>query len=298
MNRRIVILALFLICLSLAINAQNMNAVWVDGNVLVYLSNGARSVDIGDRLPIDSQVELESGALLELEFNGSRIFLSSEGRFLLRRLYSAASEGNSTGVLGGLSRRLQNLQAREENLRSSTATAGVRADRADESDLSWASGDVDQLFSEGLAAVANGDIDGAYFAFEEAYFSAPEQRLSEASYYLGYAAVLRGNLSEGRELYDEVSFSPEERELQRYFTVSNAELYIKAGEPEKAVEILGELIGDAEAPAIILQQAYYFRAMAYAAAGDRSRRNADLQRVTDINADRNLTAAAEELLWD
>jgi tetratricopeptide (TPR) repeat protein len=299
MNRRIIAFLLILCSATVALSAQELFVSFLDGEVEVI--EGTRSYEpfIGDVILLDAKIRLSEGASLELEGNGARVFLNSPGTFSVRRLFSAGAGQQSRGVLGSLSRRIGELNGSDEDLRENTSIAGVRAsDAATQDDIQWAGAELGDIYAEGFAALENGNVDEAYYAFEEAYFMASDSELAEAAYYLGYTAVLRGDLDEADELYAEVDLDSGDGDLYYLFQLSSADLHLKLGDYPGVISGLEELISTTALGPADIQLAHYYRAMAYAGLGDQRRRDADLRRVTEINANPQLTGVAEEILWN
>jgi tetratricopeptide (TPR) repeat protein len=294
--RKTIIIFVSLLLLSMSMFSQDVQISYLEGLVELIRGNQIYEAYIGDIISLDSQLRLLDGAQVELERDGSRVFLNTPGTFSIRRLFSADNQG-SQGVLGSLSRRISSLNSTDEETRGNSSTAGVRASEAVENTIEWAGTDMGDLFEEGFDALQMGQLDQAYYAFEEAYFLASDAELSEAAYYLGYTAILQGNLEEGAELYQEVSLEAEDGQLYYLFLLSSADLHLKLGDYTQVIQTVSAVFNSEVLNPADIQLAYYYRAMAYAGLGDLSSRDSDLRQVTEINANPQLTAVAEEILW-
>ncbi len=101
-------------------------------------------------------------------------------------------------------------------------------------------------------------------------------------------AFRKGEYEKAAELYDEISAR---RPLPRYYSALAASLDA-SGDPQGALEAADRAIKDDPKLGI----AYYNRASALAALGERARARGDLQKVFETDAGRNLRRAAAEAL--
>lgn len=289
------ILLLFSVLLPAGIFAQQSTLTWVEGPVQIIRGDNSGQAQIGDELNINAELVLGEGASVEIDADGTRILITAPGQYALRRFVGLSDSGH--GLLSSLARRVSVLNAPEGEQGNSDNVAGVRGNQTDSDEIEWAVGGTGDLFQEGFEQLSAGQVDQAYYSFEQAYFTAADADFPEAAFYLGYAAALRGDVQEARELYDEAAITPDQGGLFVLYTLSNADLLLKLNDYAAVIDRLQLLFDNDSINPEDLQLAHYYRAMAYASLGDMRSRNADLHRVTEINIDRQLTALAEEILW-
>lgn len=209
-------------------------------------------VEIGDELPANGLLVLNSNSMLEIETSVGRILLTRPGRYELGAILHGSTAG-ATRELGTMVRTRVRSLSLEPPFSRTSAAAGVRGTEAGSSETAstWASGElVSELIIEALAYRDAGQYQTALATLEDAAALGAEG--PEFTFYLGYLHYLNDNLSSAYQLL--TRFAPvRERHYYPTHVLTLAQLHYDGFAFSRAVELLQPLVerqlgqeGDAE----------------------------------------------------
>jgi tetratricopeptide (TPR) repeat protein len=294
------IIALFFLFLSgLALFGQDIVVAYVDGLFEVRVAGRWNELLIGDFVNEDDEIRLARGAYAELATTDTTVKLSRAGVFRVDELITLTNRNESAGLGGFLMNHVGRLSSQNKPP-NQTAAGGARASEAQNTpSTTWQGGaTTGALIQEGLQLLEAGEIEEAYYIFEEAWdFALTDQQYREALFYYGYASSLLGRTAQGIDLLSEVGPDPDSR-----FYVSHAlvlgQLLLESVAHEEAVELLNEVEADSRLTAQERQSAQLMLGLAYAGMGQTRNARESLVRARDLLPGNEAADAARTVLAD
>lgn len=268
MNKRIIFaLALLLFWVGVAA-AQDVLVEYVEGTVELRGSMGWTELYIGDMVPADATVRLRDGGLLELRSEGSTYLISRTGTYGLSSIIDTGERNTEAGI-GAVARRGLRRLVMEQDQRTTTSVAGVRADEAvDRSEVTWAGGEsVSELIEEGLTLLGEEALEDAYYVFYDAWEYAGTEDLPRTQFYLGYSAYLIGNRAEALGYLETPAPDPETAFYDDHL-LTLAQIMVESFDYAGAKELLDGYLQAGDPQGADLQTAYLLEGLAYEGEGD------------------------------
>jgi len=275
--------------------ALDFTVSYVEGSVEANTTGSWQSATVGTRLSGTDRVRLRSGDFLELSRDGRVVRLSRPGEYSIDNLPEVEEPATRIGsAIGGLLRAL--IFEREF---TDTTTAGARAsEAAAEPEVDWAGGTSTwDLVQTGLEYLADGDVEEAFFEFDEAYMWAEPEEMSRIGFYYAFAASQIGERDLAQDVLAEIPLQPDEYWYGDARTLQ-AELLLEDGDAEGAETAAAEaeavLAADPDASPAKLQVARFLLGEALTAQGRTGDARAAYTRAIDAAPESALAAAARE----
>lgn len=280
--------------------AQDARVAYLEGLVEYQTARGWQPADIGTVIPAGARLRLHEDAYLEIVRNRTTVRFLDAGEFDLDTQQTGSAGSAPTNVSGLLLNRVGRLLGREQTAEQDSTVAGVRAsEAAAQPEIEWL-GDEDpqELISEGLMLLNEGEIEEASFRFEDAYDIATGAAYQEAGFYFAYSLSLLDEADFAREVLEETVPDPDADYFLDYTLVA-AQLALADGDSRQAQRYLDAYI-DAHADVeqldpLAAQAIYYLRSQALRGRDARAA-DADLRRVVRLVPETELAQeAAREL---
>ena len=298
MNRRTVFLVgvLFLAAaVTSNLHAQSFIMQYSEGRVEMRSHNQWVPVYPGDTVLQDDVLRLGSGAYAELGDGVTTLRLAEGGTYLLSNLAEGRSRTTERNVAAMLRNRLDLLTGSQE--RRGTSIGGVRgtADLGREG-LDWVDGEsAPELVTQGREALAADDIDLARQLFEDAVLFAFPAEEPEATFYLGYAHYLAGDMRSALTVLEKFPPMPESDYYHEHVLVlAQTELELSMG--SEAVALLHTYVANPGHDSELVPVAHLLLGLGYRMTGEQAAAMEQLQRVQALAPDTSTAAVAAELL--
>jgi len=277
--------------------AQDFTVDYVDGYLDVNDSGTWYELYIGDPVATTDTVRLGDGSYAELSDGVITIKLTRAGTYRISELSASARRTQSSGigsmVLGRVGRLTGQQQSQEQ-----TSQGGVRASEAvNQNQPTWAGGEsVDELITEGLGMLNQGEYQDAYWVFQEAYdYALDDAEYAKSLFYYGYGAALIGNTEEAFNLLEEIGPDPATDYYADHVIVLG-QLLIETFAYEDAIDDLAMLSNDSSAPREDRQSALLLTGLAYDGMGNTALARRHFERARDILPDSESAQIAAKLL--
>jgi tetratricopeptide (TPR) repeat protein len=295
MKWKLIAAALIVSATALA-GAQSFSADYVQGQVDLQQTGGWYGIAIGDSIPADATIRLGSNSYAELSDGLVTLKLAQPGVYRIPALVKGSADNNSAGLGSILTQRVAAL-AGSSNSRDGAVAGGVRARQAPTGPPTiWAGGEnPDDLISQGLTLMQQGNFDEAYYRFKDAYDSADSTLAPEAGFYVGYAASLRNDTRNAIKYLSEFKPSP----TTSYYSdqvLTLAQLYVQTFAYRSSLDLLSPYIAGGNEGDQSLETAYLLEGIAYRGLGDTARSKSALIRARDLIPGSKIAAAAAKLL--
>ena len=273
--------------------AVDFSADYIDGILDVKEDGQWYEVYIGDFLPQDSVVRLDSDSYAELSYGRSTIKLTRPGVYQLNKLVDSKSEiaasGNSSFFTGKFRTFIQDDQGKTQ-----TTVGGVRAAEAETVSVEWMSSETAELIADGIEALSSNSYDDAESYFTDAYdFAADYYEEGEALYYLGLTAAMKGNYSEALNNLDSADVESD-AEYYSDFYLLKGQLLIESFAYDEAFDFLnGYNFSSVSADNNIKQEIYFMLAVAGNNTGNKRAAEDALTKLIRIDSSSDTAKAAK-----
>lgn len=295
MKRTILPLAI-LAFLAVGAFAQDFTVDYVDGYLEVR--DGAwYELYIGDPVSANDTVRLGDNSYAEISDGMVTIKLTRPGTYRIADLSSSARRTGGSGVGSLILTRVGRLTGNEEQ-QQQTAVGGVRASEAvNQNQPTWAGGEsVDELIKEGLGLLNAGEVQDAYWVFQEAYdYALDDDEYAKSAFYYGYGAALVGETSEAFELLEDVGPDPDTDYFADHVIVLG-QLLVETFAFEDALDYLGLLTNDSAQDKEARQQALLLAGLAYDGMGDTRQARTQFELSRDLVPGSETARVAVQLL--
>ena len=256
MKKRITLPILLLITIC-PIFSIDFTADYIDGILDVREGSGWYEVYIGDSLPQNAIVRLDSDSYAELTYGNDKIKLSRPGTYELRKLLGSKNEVASSGMGSMFSGKFRTL-IHEDRSKTETAVGGVRAAEAETSTINWMSSETSELIADGRDALDSGNFSEAADFFNEAWdFAADSYEESEALYFLGLTSAMSGNYSKALKSLDNIEIE-KDSEYYNDFYLLKGQILIESFAWDEAYVFLSDYEASAGKDFPQKLQEYYF----------------------------------------
>jgi len=295
MKPRILAITL-LILLAVAGFAQEFTVDYIDGYLEIQ-DGGWYELVIGDPVGAQDTVRLGDGSYAELSDGSVTIKLTRPGVYHIADLSTSARRTGSSGVGSLILNRVGRLTG-SDNQQQQTTAGGVRASEAvNQNQPTWAGGEsVDELIKEGLNLLNEGEIQDAYWVFQEAYdYALDDDEYAVSAFYYGYGAALVGKTEEAFKLLEEVGPNPDTDYFADHVIVLG-QLLVETFAFDDAIDYLSMLTNKTDADPEARQQALLLSGLAYDGMGDKRQARSALQQSRDLVPGTEGARIAEQLL--
>jgi tetratricopeptide (TPR) repeat protein len=296
MVRKVLPIVVFL-CLTTLLAAQQFTVDYVDGYLDVDDRGSWYELYIGDPVSASDTVRLGDNSYAELSDGSITIKLTRPGVYRMSELTVSARRTESSGVGGLILNRVGRLTGQQDEQDQAFA-GGVRASEAvNQNQPTWAGGEsVDELIEEGLGLLGTGELEEAYWVFQEAYdYALDDDEFAKSAFYFGYGAALIGKTTEAFDLLEDVGPDPDTEFFADHVLVLG-ELLVQTFAYEDALGYLSLLTDSEESQPEDLQSAYLLAGLAYDGLGDVRMARSSLRQSRDVLPDSEGADIAAELL--
>ncbi|HAK46079.1 MAG TPA: hypothetical protein DCO79_09215 [Spirochaeta sp.] len=272
----------------------DFTAEYVDGFLDIKDGSEWYEVYIGDILPADAVVKLDTDSYAELSFGNETIKLSRQGIYELSKLVDSKKEVAGAGTTSLFSGKFKTLH-REDTTKTQSTVGGVRAAEAETVSIEWMSSETAELIADGRDALEAGEFNDAYDFFTEAYdFSADSYEESEALYFLGLTSAVQGDYSDALMNLDMAEVE-EDAEYYTDFYLLKGQLLVESYAYEEAFEFLDDYDSTAgkRTPAK-LQEIYFLLAVAANNSGETVTARSAITKLIAIDPNSEIAKAARE----
>lgn len=262
MVKKIAFVCLIILAFSAAAFAEDFIVSYIDGILEISEDGEWYEVYIGDELPEDAVVRLDTDSYAEIKRRNDKLKLSRPGTYELTSLLGARSEVRSSGMGTLISGKFRTL-IQEDDTKTQSAVGGVRAAEAETVSIDWMSSETAELISDGRDALTDGNIEEALTYFTDAYdFAADSYEEAEALYFMGLSYAIDGDYGSALENLDEAYMESDSQYYTDYYLLK-AQLLVESFAFDETYEFLSEYdtaLGR-NAPAK-LQEIYFLHAVA------------------------------------
>jgi tetratricopeptide (TPR) repeat protein len=281
--------------LAVAGSAQNLTAVFVDGDARAQRGSSWVALSTGDVLPSQSVVQLGDRAYLELQYSGGRITLSHKGTYRLQSVLSSARALGSAGAAKALLQSLSRITSGTPRDRSSAS--GARAAPAEQEDDSpWVTSSAQPFLDSGKAYRRSGQYDRAIAELTRGLEQGDDQTAAEIHFEL--AAAYRAMGDTRNALKQAAGLQPGETDAWAAdFVILEAALLVDTYAFDQAVSWLTQPGNDLSADPERGPTWLFLLGESYQGVGDDARAKAALSRVVQSGPG-DLADAAARLLQD
>ncbi len=295
---RAVLLAVALVLVAVSA-AGEVIVGYVDGVLEVRDGTSWYELFIGDAVDGSDQIRLADDSHAELLAGNSMIRLSRPGTYEVERLLEGVGRTASANIGGMVLGRVSRLTGREDTTRQ-TAAGGARASEAvTQTGPAWAGGEtVDELILQGTEMLGEGDLEDAYWVFQEAYeYAITDDEYARSLFYYGYASALVGRPLQAFELLEQIGPQPDTTHYATHI-LALGQLLLDSFAYDEAIEYLTPLAEADDQEPEDIQSARLLLGVAYQGLGRSAQARDHLQRARAIAPETQAAEAAERLLAD
>jgi len=296
MKRGILPLAI-LMCVAVGLHAQEFTVDYVDGYLEIQ-DGGWYELYIGDPLSGDDTVRLGDNSYAELSDGSVTIKLTRPGVYRIEDLSASSRRTSGSGVGNLILNRVGRLTGQDEE--EQTVAGGVRASEAvNQNQPTWAGGEsVDELITEGLGLLNTGEVQDAYWVFQEAYdYALDDDEYAMSAFYYGYGSALIGETTEAFKLLEDVGPDPATDYFADHVIVLG-QLLVETFAFEDAIDVLTMLTDETDQDAEARQSALLLTGLAYDGMGNTRLARTYLERSRDLVPGTDGANVAQQILDD
>ena len=238
--KRIVFLTAFVLLSAGFLFGSDFTVTYMTGTASEIDGSDSYPLDIGSSVASTSSVEIEEGGVLELDGSAGSLTLIGPGIFQPDALLGRSRKKASPPLSSLLRNRLSRMLSDDEVVKPSSVM-GVRGAAADESEITWMSGESDLFIIRGREEMERGDLAAAGVEFAAGLDIAREygeiESETQLSFLLSYVQALDGE--SGRALVSLQGIEPDPyADWYPEYRLHFARLLFDAGAPERAAAIL------------------------------------------------------------
>ena len=292
MNKHAIFWAVFLILFSAACaSAEEFQLIYKDGEVSARSRTGWSTLMNGDSVPADSQIKLAPGAIAEFSSPGATLLFSKPGTY---RLQAAAEQKppQAATMLSSVFSRIARMSGDDD--REQSQAMGVRgSEAADNAGLTWIDED-SMSFDEAKSAYLAGNYTQAIDTLENQVDPIILSDESEYWYYLAASYLAAGRKGPALRIarqHPANQFS----EVYSDFLLLKGRLQIEAMDYPAAADQLQQYIYSVSSDGR-KQIGYYLYGIALQQQGQTAHARRALQTAVELDADRELTELADDVL--
>lgn len=282
---------LLMVCTALVLNAEDFQLIYKDGEVSAQTQTGWSTLMNGDTLPAASQVKLAPGAIAEFSSPSATLLFSKPGTY---RLGTAAAQKppHTATMLSSVFSRIARIGGEDD--REQSQAMGVRgSEAADNAGLTWIDED-SMSFDEAKSAYRKGNYPQAIDILENEVDPIILSDEGEYWYYLASAYLAAGR--KGPALQISRQHSPNQfSEVYTDFLLLKGRLHLEAMDYSAAADQLQQYIYSVNSDDQ-KQVGYYLYGIALQQQGQTSNARRALQMAVELDADREVTRLAKEML--
>ena len=298
MNRA-ALLAVALVFASVSVAAGDLIVGYVDGVLEVREGNAWYELFIGDAVDASDEIRLAADSQAELIAGSATIRLSRPGTYDVERLLEGVGRTATAGIGRMVLGRISRMTGREDSPRQ-TVAGGARASEAvTQTGPTWAGGEtVDELIVQGSELLSAGDLEDAYWVFQEAYeFAITDEEYARSLFYYGYASALVGRHLQAFDLLEELGPQPDTSHYASHVLVLG-QLLLDSFAYEEAIEYLMPLAEADGEEVQDIQSAWLLLGIAHEGLGRMDLARDHLRRARDMDPESEAARAADQLLAD
>lgn len=295
--KRTIIFVIPLLLMATVIMGQEFSVDYVDGYLDVQEGRQWYELYIGDAVDATDTVRLGADSYAELSDGVTTIKLTRAGTYRLGDLSTSARRTQSSGIGGMVLGRVGRLTG-QATQQQQTTQGGVRASEAvNQNQPTWAGGEsVDDLIKSGLGLLNDGELQDAYWVFQEAYdYALDDDEYAMSLFYYGYGSALIGNTSDAFDLLEEVGPDPDTDYYEDHVIVLG-QLLLESFAYEDALDYLALLTEDPGAEEGAKQSALLLAGLAYDGMGNVTLARRYLERSRDVLPGNESAQLADDLL--
>ncbi len=271
----------------------DFSADYIEGYLDLKDGSGWSEVYIGDLLPANAVVKLDQDSYAELSYGNDTIKLSRPGTYELSKLIGAKSQVADSGSSLFTGKFKTFIQ--EDTTKTQSTVGGVRAAEAETVSIDWMSSETADLIKSGKEALEAGNTDDAHDFFSEAYdFAADEFEESEALYFMGLTAAMKGDYLEALDNLD-MAYVEDDSEYYTDYYLLKGQLLVESFAYDEAFKFLNEYKASAgKNTPDKLQQIYYMIAVSGSNAGERNAAVSAINKLIAIDPNSDTAKAAKK----
>lgn len=237
--RKIALVCIIFLLAAFTVSAEDFLVNYIDGFLEVNEDGDWYELYIGDELPENAVIRLDSGSYAELNRRNDTIKLSRAGTYELKTLIGARSQVRSSGMGSLISGKFRTL-IQEDAEKTQSAVGGVRAAEAETVSIDWMSSETAELIIEGRDALRDGDVEEALAYFTDAYdFAADSYEEAEALYFMGLSYAIEGDYSSALENLDEAYIENDSEYYTDYYLLK-AQLLVESFAFDETYDFLSD----------------------------------------------------------
>jgi tetratricopeptide (TPR) repeat protein len=274
--------------------AQEISVSWLDGKASQEIASSWQELSIGDVVPSDSTVRLETHAYIELSAASMRITLSQPGTYSVRKLLSTSLTLRSAGVGKALTEKLSKFVSGPS--RSQGSAGGARAEMASKAESQeWIASETEEFLEAGRDFIGSGQYDKAVEQLNKAVEAATDDERAQARYYLAEAYALGGETRSAMAqlarvpLDDSAAWAPD-------YVLLKGKILVDVSAFDQAVQWLLKNGDKVTSHAERMPTYFFLLGLAYAGVGDTVKEKECLRHVVAIAGESELGNAAGKLL--
>ncbi len=298
MNRAM-LLALPLLFASVSAAAGEVIVGYVDGVLEVRDGTTWYELFIGDAVDGSDEIRLADDSHAELLGGSSTIRLSRPGTYEVERLLEGVGRTASANIGGMVLGRVSRLTGRDETPRQTTAGGARASEAVTQTGPTWVGGEtVDELILQGTELLGHGDLEDAYWVFQEAYeYAVTDEEYARSLFYYGYASALVGRPLQAFDLLEEIGPQPDTSHYATHI-LALGQLLLDSFAYDEAIEYLTPLAEAEDQELEDIQSARLLLGVAYQGLGRPSQARDHLRRAREIAPETQVAETAERLLAD
>jgi tetratricopeptide (TPR) repeat protein len=278
---------------------QDIVVAYADGEL--EIRNGSRwsELFIGDFVESDAEIRLGEDSYAELASSDTTVKISRAGVYEVDELIELTNRTQSAGIGSFLMNQVNRLSTQNRPDQQTTA-GGARASEAQSTpSTTWqGGGSTASLIEEGLELLSSGDIEEAYYVFEEAYdFAITDQQYQQALFYYGYASSLIDRTAQAIDLLTEIGPDPESDYYVSHSLVLG-QLLLESVAYDEAIAYLDSVASDSRLSSQEQQSVQLMLGLAYAGLGETGNARRSLVRARDLMPDSEAAQSAGRVLED
>ncbi len=279
---------------ALAMAAPSLSVSYIDGSALLGSGSSWKALNLGDPVPTESIVRLDTGSSVDLKGMGADFHLSQKGSYAIRDLLAARQRLGLPSVGAALAARLKNLLSPQAANQSSVA--GVRgADQSKDSDSDWVETSVQDSLQQAKGFIQSENFADAINKLNQSLDEATAAESQELHFYLAYAYSLQGDVPDAaRELVKVGSGAGSS--WSGDFILLRAKLDLDSFAFGQAIQWLNQPGNDLSRDARRGSLYFFLLGLAHRGAGNREKEKEAFQRIVSMDKGSELEKAAAQML--